>query len=331
MIPAEHRFATIIGVIVIVAIIDFLIRTHIEETRRQRQYNKDIREIWEHREAGGNHPGPKNPTPPPTGPISITGERLRRPEFGQQPLRDPYRVPAGPPKTGSGVPAKARGVNGDIGAGVRVEDPKPKLKSEIHSMWVFPAGGLPGTESGVPATTPLIPIPGSVHLAGPLLPIPLIWDADKQQYRDVAEYLNSWITETKALVKGNAERCIIKSCEPGYRAMQGLLDKFEAQINKIVYVSSPADGRTSWESNPQQQRCKACGRPDKFDFHVPDEVWAKVVPPQFQNHVVCLACFDSFAKAKGINYASDLKMLCFAGEKASFEFTIQHAIDVVGK
>jgi hypothetical protein len=30
----------------------------------------------------------------------------------------------------------------------------------------------------------------------------------------------------------------------------------------------------------QRQTCKACGRPNKFDFHVPDKVWAAVVPPE---------------------------------------------------
>jgi hypothetical protein len=116
MSPAEHRFATIFGVIVIVAIIDFLIRTHIEETRRQRQYNKDVRGIWERREVGGNHPGPLNPTPPPTGPVDIGPRRggrsdgkrsaKHREKYSQSPVRDPYRVPAGPPKTESGVSAK---------------------------------------------------------------------------------------------------------------------------------------------------------------------------------------------------------------------------------
>jgi hypothetical protein len=52
----------------------------------------------------------------------------------------------------------------------------------------------------------------------------------------------------------------------------------------------------------QRQTCKACGRPDKFDFTLPDEVWAAVVPPELVNRVVCLFCFDEFAQAKQVPY-----------------------------
>jgi hypothetical protein len=60
---------------------------------------------------------------------------------------------------------------------------------------------------------------------------------------------------------------------------------------------------------------------------VPDEVWEKVVPPRFQNRVVCLACFDDFAKKKGVDYSTSLEQLCFVGDKATFGFSIEHAID----
>jgi hypothetical protein len=69
-----------------------------------------------------------------------------------------------------------------------------------------------------------------------------------------------------------------------------------------------------------QQRCKVCGCRDKFDFHIVQDVWQKVVPPRFQNRVVCLACFDDFAKEKEIDYSGSLTALYFAGHKASFQF-----------
>lgn len=69
-----------------------------------------------------------------------------------------------------------------------------------------------------------------------------------------------------------------------------------------------------------RQRCKVCGYRDKFDFHVPDEIWQQVVPLKYQNRVVCLACFDDFAKKKGVDYSTALKELCFAGDIVSFQF-----------
>lgn len=70
----------------------------------------------------------------------------------------------------------------------------------------------------------------------------------------------------------------------------------------------------------QQQTCKVCGRPDKFDFHVPNRIWAAVVPPKFRKLVVCLACFDDFASVKGIDYSQGIEVLYFAGEQIAFEF-----------
>jgi hypothetical protein len=78
----------------------------------------------------------------------------------------------------------------------------------------------------------------------------------------------------------------------------------------------------------QRQTCKACGRPDKFDFHLPDEVWAAVVPPELVNRVVCLFCFDEFARQKGIAYAHQISVVCFAGDRASFSFRVERAVDV---
>lgn len=83
-----------------------------------------------------------------------------------------------------------------------------------------------------------------------------------------------------------------------------------------------ADGSAVLAS-PQQQRrqtCKACGCPDKFNFHVPDDLWRRVVPARYQNSVVCLDCFDDFALAKHVDYADAIELLYFAGDRAVFTF-----------
>ena len=71
-----------------------------------------------------------------------------------------------------------------------------------------------------------------------------------------------------------------------------------------------------------QQTCKMCGQPDKFDFHVPDELWRSVVPPEYQTFVVCLYCFDEEAAAKDVNFATAVTELCFAGRSACLGFQI---------
>ncbi len=70
----------------------------------------------------------------------------------------------------------------------------------------------------------------------------------------------------------------------------------------------------------QRQKCKVCGCPDKFDFHVPDAVWKKVVSPLYRNKVVCLGCFDKLAFEKQVDYADSLDVLYFAGDQAVFKF-----------
>lgn len=68
------------------------------------------------------------------------------------------------------------------------------------------------------------------------------------------------------------------------------------------------------------QTCKVCGHRDKFDFHVPDDVWEAVVPPDYQGRVVCLSCFDEFAYQHRVNYAASLHTLYFVGSRATFVF-----------
>jgi hypothetical protein len=77
----------------------------------------------------------------------------------------------------------------------------------------------------------------------------------------------------------------------------------------------------------QQQRCKSCGRLDRFNFHLPDEVWREVVPVELQGLVVCLSCFDEFAAEKGIRYAAHLDEIYFVGKSAAFRFASEWYAD----
>jgi hypothetical protein len=59
-----------------------------------------------------------------------------------------------------------------------------------------------------------------------------------------------------------------------------------------------------------------------MDFHVSDSVWLKVVPKRLQNLELCLACFDSFAAFRDLDYHRSLRVLYFAGRQASFQFKV---------
>ena len=76
--------------------------------------------------------------------------------------------------------------------------------------------------------------------------------------------------------------------------------------------------------------CGACGRPDQFQYRVPDEIWERVVPRTLKNRTVCLVCFDDFAAMRRINYATRLKMsLRFAGDAAILDFEVRRAVPSV--
>lgn len=78
----------------------------------------------------------------------------------------------------------------------------------------------------------------------------------------------------------------------------------------------------------QPQTCKVCGHRDKFNFSVPDKIWELIVPSEYQTRVVCLSCFDGFAAEKNIEYVDYLRLLCFAGDKASFDLVVRSAVSV---
>ena len=70
----------------------------------------------------------------------------------------------------------------------------------------------------------------------------------------------------------------------------------------------------------KRQTCRVCKYEDKFNFNIPDAMWKKVVPRQYQNTVVCLSCFDDFAREKHVDYSDSIDVLYFAGDQASLKF-----------
>jgi len=78
----------------------------------------------------------------------------------------------------------------------------------------------------------------------------------------------------------------------------------------------------------KRQRCSACRCEEKFNFHVPDDVWKRVVPEDYQNRVVCLACFDEFASRNNVDYSDSINELYFAGDKATVKFEATSSRDI---
>lgn len=82
---------------------------------------------------------------------------------------------------------------------------------------------------------------------------------------------------------------------------------------------------------PNSQTCNRCGAVDYINFHVPNDIWAKVAGEEWTNDyydsVLCLACFDDLALEKNINYAQHITNIYFAGNQASFEFQPIYRLD----
>jgi hypothetical protein len=74
--------------------------------------------------------------------------------------------------------------------------------------------------------------------------------------------------------------------------------------------------------DPQRQTCKCCLRPDGFSFHLPDDVWNRIVPEEYRNRVLCLFCFDRFALEAGADYTSYISDMMFVGDAADFDLQI---------
>lgn len=75
----------------------------------------------------------------------------------------------------------------------------------------------------------------------------------------------------------------------------------------------------------KRQKCSVCGCHEKFNFHVPDEIWEKVIPKKYRNRVICLSCFDNFAREKDVDYSESITDLIFAGDKAAVKFETKSA------
>jgi len=78
----------------------------------------------------------------------------------------------------------------------------------------------------------------------------------------------------------------------------------------------------------KRQKCRVCGCQEKFNFHVTDEIWENAVPEEYRNQVICLSCFDNFARERNISYSEEITDLLFAGDKAAVEFEPKSAKDI---
>lgn len=78
----------------------------------------------------------------------------------------------------------------------------------------------------------------------------------------------------------------------------------------------------------KRQQCWVCGCEEKFNFHVSDEIWEKAVPEEYRSRVICLSCFDNFARERNVAYSRSVVDLLFAGDKAALEFEPKSAKDI---
>ena len=95
----------------------------------------------------------------------------------------------------------------------------------------------------------------------------------------------------------------------------GVESNIDETFVKGEAMMTPIDARDF-----KRQKCGVCKCQDKFNFHVPDKLWRQVVPKEYWSKVVCLQCFDEFARTKEINYAQSIETLYFAGNQATFKF-----------
>ena len=73
------------------------------------------------------------------------------------------------------------------------------------------------------------------------------------------------------------------------------------------------------------QRCTVCNTLDRFNYFVPDEQWAIIVPEEYRNGHVCLNCLDDLADEKdmfwealSIYFAGKRGNVCVTDEKMAF-------------
>jgi len=53
--------------------------------------------------------------------------------------------------------------------------------------------------------------------------------------------------------------------------------------------------------------CKICYHVNSVGFDVPDDIWNKIIPTEFQDKVVCLNCFTRLGDEKYIDWSDDIK------------------------
>lgn len=53
--------------------------------------------------------------------------------------------------------------------------------------------------------------------------------------------------------------------------------------------------------------CKACWNVNPVGFSVPDVVWARTVPLELRDRVLCIMCFARFADEIGVNWSREIE------------------------
>ena len=61
------------------------------------------------------------------------------------------------------------------------------------------------------------------------------------------------------------------------------------------------------QSSCSREICKLCYHVNAVGFSVPDDVWLAIVPPEFENRVVCLTCFARLGDEKGIEWDREIE------------------------
>jgi len=150
----------------------------------------------------------------------------------------------------------------------------------------------------------------------------------RSQWRDILQHLGLWPSGHEyewGRIRRREARQKKRECEQErYRERRVIIGLTHPGLCPMLDSSRrPAQLHTVY----QRQTCKVCGRPDKFNFQVPDDVWEAVIPPEYRNLVVCLGCFDDFASVRRVNYATRLtEPLLFVGDAATFEFRASRAL-----
>lgn len=83
------------------------------------------------------------------------------------------------------------------------------------------------------------------------------------------------------------------------------------RIRRGNWISGVSDGLTL--------PCGICGRVPKFDYHVEDDFWERIVPRKYRRGVICLACLDEMANKRGEDLSKFLEFVQFTGRGKTIE------------